>query len=149
MSTVMDILFPHVKISTQCLISLSILALLFIFQHIEVGGIATLADVVLLHSFTHGTSWLCAMGAVAIFTLVGELENLWKVVAYFLHLHVEGTKALDAWSVDDVASIWHFVHLRESGGVHTFVVRSGDDTCASLDVKVGQQGIDEGGFAHA
>ena len=92
-------------------ISLPILALLLILQHVEVGGVAALADVVLLHCLTHSAAWLCAMGAVAILALVREVEDLWEVVAYLLHLHVEGAKTLDAWSVYDVAPAWHLVHL--------------------------------------
>lgn len=115
-------------------ISLSILALLFIFQHIEVRGVARLTDIMLLHSFTHGTAWLCAMGAIAILALMGELENLWEVMAYLLHLHVEGTKTFDAWSIDDVTSARYLVHFREGGGVHTLVVGSGDDPCAGFNV---------------
>ena len=106
----------------QCLVPLPIFALFFILQHIEVGSIAALTDVMLLHSFTHGTVGFCAMSAVAILALVGETEDFREVVSYLLYLHVEGTKALDTWSVDDVASAWNLVHLREGRGMHTLVV---------------------------
>ena len=115
-------------------ISLSILALLFIFQHIEVGGVARLTDIMLLHRLAHGTVGLSAMGTVAILALVGVVENLWEVVANLFNLHVEGTKALDAWSIDDVTSARDLVHFREGGGVHALVVGSGDNPCAGFNV---------------
>ena len=115
-------------------ISLSILALFLIFQHIEVRGVARLTDVMLLHSLAHGTVGLSAIGTVAILALVGELENFREVVANLFNLHVEGAKALDAWSVDDVTSARYLVHFREGGGVHALFVGSGDNPCAGFNV---------------
>ena len=115
-------------------VSLSILALFLIFQHIEVRGVARLTDIMLLHRLAHGAVGLSAMGTVAILALVGVVENFREIVANLFHLHVEGTKALDAWSVDDVTSARYFVHFREGCGVHALVVGSGDNPCAGFDV---------------
>ena len=82
------------------LIRLPIFLFVLVFQHAEVGGIAALADEVLLHGFEHGTAWLVGVGAVAILAMGRGVEDLGEVVADLLYLHVEGAKALDAWSID-------------------------------------------------
>jgi hypothetical protein len=47
----------------------TIFLLVLVLQHAEVGGIATLADKVLLYCLYDCTAWLVGMGAIAIFAI--------------------------------------------------------------------------------
>lgn len=128
-------------------ISCPILPFLFIFEHAEIRLVARFANVVLFDSLTHSTARFVAMGTIAIAAFGRGLENFREVVANFLFFHVEGTETFDAWSIDEVAASFEGEHLGEGGGVHAFVVGGG--YLARAGCGVGQDGIDEGGLAHA
>ena len=80
------------------------------------------------------------VGTVPVFAVRGKLEYFLEVVSHFLVLHVEGTEALDARGVNDVAVARYREHFRESGSVHAFVVGCG--YFAGLDILFRQDGID-------
>ena len=112
---------------------ISIPIFILILQHRKIRGIATLTDVMPFNSFTHGTTWLVGMCAVVETAILGKIENLLEVMPHFLAFHVEGTKAFDAWRVDDIRA-WHErilyrVHLREGGGMLTRIEGIGNLTC--------------------
>src|SRR5574344_1086460 len=99
------------------------------------------------YSFEDGTTGLVAMGAIAKAAIGRELEYFGKVMTYFFYFHIEGAKAFDARSIDNVATVGNGKHLRESSGMGTFVVRVGN--LGSLLNIFCQKRIDECGLAHS
>ena len=131
------------------LISIPIFVL--ILQHRKIRSIAAFTDVMPFNSFTHGTTWLVGMCAVVETAILGKIENLLEVMPHFLAFHVEGTKALDAWCVDDIRT-WHErvlyrIHLREGSGMLSRIEGIGNLSCPQ--VQVWEKPIDERRFSHA
>ena len=125
-----------------------VFTLFLVFQHAEVGGVARLADAVLLHGFQHGAARFVPVRAVAVAAIGRSFKYLREVMSDFFPLHVEGAEALDARCVDEVAAgVVHGIHLGEGGGVHALVVSLRDFPRPCL--RAGQDGVDEGGFSHA
>ena len=87
------------------------------------------------------------MGTVAVLAACRIRKDFLEVVAHLLVFHVEGAESFDARGVNQVAVPLHLEHLREGGGVHAFVVGRRD--FSGLQVLVWQDGVDEGGLAHA
>jgi hypothetical protein len=85
------------------LISFAIFVFVLIFKHGEVGLVATLRNVMVLDGLQNGTARLMGMGAIRKTAILGEMEDFLEVAGQLLTLHIEGTKALDSWSVDEVA----------------------------------------------
>ena len=100
-----------------------------------------------LDGTAHGATGLVTVRAVAVAAVGRGTEDFGEVMAYLFLLHVEGTEAFDARRVDEVASAFEGEHLGEGGGVHAFVVGGG--YLARAGCGVGQDGVDEGGLAHA
>ena len=75
-----------------------------------------------LYGFQYGTTRFVAMRTVVEFTFRGETENIGKIVGNLGPLHLNGSKALDARSVDQVASLGQGDHCGEGRGVHPFIM---------------------------
>ena len=129
------------------LVACPILAFFLILEHAEVRLVARLADVVFFDSAAYGTTRLVAVGTVAVAAIGRGFEYFGKIVADLFFLHVEGAEALDARRVDEVAAAFEGKHFGEGGGVHALVVGGGDFACACCGF--GQNGVEEGGLAHA
>ena len=128
------------------LIGWTVLVFFFIFKHGEIGIVATLGYVVTFHCLAHSAVGLVGVGAVVETTVGRDAENLLEVMADLLLLHVEGTKAFDAWSIDDVSLIASLIHFGKGGGVLAGFVGIADFAGAQVEMR--EKGVDEGRFAH-
>ena len=57
-------------------------------------------------------------------------EDLAEIMGDLFLLHIDRSETFDSGCVDDADVIRQMVHLRKSGGVHSFVVGVGDFSCA-------------------
>ena len=144
------------RVLKVCVLSLSgrtglvggaVLALVFVFEYVQVGQVARLADEVLLHRFPYGAARFVHMGTVAILALCGVLEDFLEVVSHFLLTHVERAEALDARGVDEISFLANLEHLGEGRRVHALVVVFRYFPRPRLEV--GVDGIDECRLADA
>ena len=135
------------RVGRAPLVGLPVFALLLVVEHGEVGLVAALGYVVVLHGLADGAPRLVGMRAVVETAVLGEVEDLAEIARQLLAPDVEGAEALDARCVDEVAAAGQREHLAESGGVHARVVGLGDVGRAQVDP--GQDGVDERRFAHA
>ena len=135
------------RVGSTPLVGLPVFALLLVVEHGEVGLVAALGYVVVLHGLADGAPRLVGMRAVVEAAVLGEVEDLAEIARQLLTPDVEGAEALDARCVDEVAAAGQREHLAESGGVHARVVGLGD--VGRAQVGPGQDGVDERRFAHA
>ena len=101
-----------------------------------------------LDSLQDSAARLMGVGAVGEAAVLGEVEDFLEVAGQFLALHVEGAKALNARSVDEIAtpSPGEVNHLREGGGVLARLMGLADVGCAQVDAW--HETINKGGLAH-
>ena len=85
------------------LISGTVFALGFVFEHGEVGLVAGFGDVMVFEGFEDSTAGFVGMGAVGETAVFGETEDLLEITCQFFGLHVEGAEAFDARSIDEPA----------------------------------------------
>ena len=100
-----------------------------------------------LHCLDDGTARFMGVGAVGELAVLREPEYLLEVAGEFLLLYIEGSEALDARSIDEIAALWQGEHLAEGGSMHSAVVRLAD-FCGALG-SIGDELVDERGFSHA
>ena len=84
-----------------CLVGFAIFVFVLVVEHGEVRLVAALGDVVVFYSLQDGTAGFMCVCAVGEAALAGELEDFAEIAGKLFTLHVEGTKALDAWGVDE------------------------------------------------
>ena len=135
------------RVGSTPLVGLPVFALLLVVEHGEVGLVAALGYVVVLHGLADGAPRLVGMRAVVETAVLGEVEDLAEIARQLLAPDVEGAETLDARRVDEVAAAGQREHLAESGGMHARVVGLGD--VGRAQVGPGQDGVDERRFAHA
>ena len=104
-----------------------------------------------LEGLEHSTARFVGVGAVREAAVLGEMEDILEIAGNLLGLHVEGAKALDAWSVDDIRGKRKVErgkrnHLGEGGGVHAHVMGIGELGGAEVDTR--HEAVDEGGLPH-
>ena len=105
----------------------------------------------LLQCGKYGATGFVRVCAIAKAALLAYLEYLAEVMSHLFALHIEGTKALDAGGVYDVAGgltlgVGEVEHLGEGGGVHTRVVRVRNLCRAHIQPRY--HGIEQGALAH-
>ena len=86
------------------------------------------------------------VGAIRELAILRELEYLLEIAGKLFLLDIEGTKALDARSINEIATLWQLQHLAEGGGVHTAIV-SLANLCRAL-CGIWNELIDERRLAH-
>lgn len=107
------------------LVRCPVLPLFFVFEHIQIRGIARLADVVLFYCFAHSAARFVAVCAVVVLAVGRCFKYFFEVVTHLFFLHIERAEAFDARCVDDVAVALDREHLRESSGMHSFIMIGG------------------------
>ena len=100
-----------------------------------------------LDSIEDGTTGFVSMETVAEAALTGVMEDLAEIAGQLLWLHVEGTEALDARCVDEVAAARQAYHLREGGSMRACVMGIAD--LCSLQISSRHQAVDERGLPHS
>jgi hypothetical protein len=60
-------------------------------------------DIPFLQFLEHHTAGLVDMGAIVVFALSKVLAHFWKKMGEFLLCHIQNTKLLDAWGIDQVS----------------------------------------------
>ena len=94
----------------------------FILEHTQIGLISRWSNLTAFKGSKHCATRLMCMGAVAIFTILRELEELYKVMRNLFNFHIKGSKALYSRSVYDVAAGHKLEHLGICRGVHSRIV---------------------------
>ena len=90
---------------SRSLIGLAVFVFVLVVEHGEVGLVAALGNVVVFDGLQDGTAWFVGMGTIREATLLGELEDFLEIAGQFLAFHIEGAKAFDAWSIDEIGEI--------------------------------------------
>ena len=103
-----------------------------------------LGDFVIFQGFENGATGLMCVGAVAETAVLAKTEYLTEIMGDFGALKIEGAKATDAGSVNDVGPSPrspYFEHLGEGGRMlsHLVCVRY----LGSLQVHTWEHGVDE------
>ena len=85
------------KVTSICF---AVFVFILVVEHREIRLVTTLCDVVVLYRLQYGTSWFVSVRAVREAALLGKFKDFLEIARQLLAFHVEGAKALDAWSVD-------------------------------------------------
>ena len=96
-----------------------------------------------LNGFTHSAMWFVSVGTIVETTVRRKMKNLLEVMANFLFLHVKSAEALNAWCVNDVASISvHFLHFGKGRGMLTRLIGIADFTGTKVEIR--KKSVDKG-----
>jgi len=123
---------------------------ILVFEDGEVGLVAAFGDFVIFQGFENGAAGLVCVCAVAETAVLTKTEYLTEIMRDFGALKIEGAKATDAGSVDDVGPSPrspYFEHLGEGGGVEALVVGFAEG--GGLGACLRDKTIQEGALADA
>ncbi len=105
-------------------------AFLDFFEDAEVGGVAGGGDAVVGYGFFYGAAGFACVSAVAVFAVVGGLEDFGEEMSGVFYGEVDCAETSYAGDVDYLSAVGEVEHLGEGGGVGSGVVEFRDFTCA-------------------